>query len=172
MDMPGRNSGTDYNFSFNGKLDDTKDGWQTQDFGARNYDSRLGRFFTEDPKGGKHPNYSPYLYGANRPIDAIDYEGEGPRYPAIAAVFEQRLKQLKALGYNYSFAKYDQQDAKNKIVFSVNLTMNGHTVNQLFEFNEESDDAQYEKMLREWGVDFYDAACAQVIVLLIELIGE
>jgi RHS repeat-associated protein len=159
MEMTGRETGSDYNFSYNGKLDDSNDGWQTQDFGARIYNPRLGRFFTEDPKGGKHPNYSPYLYGANRPVDAIDYEGEGPRYPAIAAAFEQRLQQLKAEGCNYSFIKYEKEN-EHKIVYSVNLTMNGHTINQLYEFNEETDDGKYERMLMDWGVDFYDAVCA------------
>jgi RHS repeat-associated protein len=160
MGMFGRSSGNEYAFGFNGKRDEKEFANGVQDFGARMYDSKLGRFFTGDPKCGKYPNYSPYIFGGNRPIDAIDYEGEGPRYPAIAEVFEQRLKQLKALGYKYSFAKYDQQDAANKIIFTVNLTMNGHTVSKRYEFNEETDDGQYEKMLREWGVDFYDAACA------------
>ncbi len=75
MDMPGRNVGQDYNFSFNGKLDDKSNGWQTQNFGARNYDSRLGRFFTEDPLGALAPHKSTYSFGGNSPIYKIDYEG-------------------------------------------------------------------------------------------------
>ncbi len=79
MDMPGRNVGQDYNFSFNGKLDDKSNGWQTQDYGYRTYDYRLGRFYSEDPLITSYPFYTPYQFAGNTPIAAIDLEGMEPK---------------------------------------------------------------------------------------------
>ncbi len=162
-EMSGRSFGTDFAYNFNGQRTDkwNGDNGSYLDFGARIQDARLGRFFTIDPKSGRYPNYSPYLYAGNRPIDAVDYEGEGPRYAAIAKAFEKRLNQIKKEGVvNISFKKFDQQDAAGKVLFVVNMKINGQTVSQLFEFNDKASDSKYEVVLRDWGVDFYDAACA------------
>ena len=45
------------------------------DFGARIYDSRLGRFFSTDPI--VYPYWSPYQYDGNSPISLKDYLGMG-----------------------------------------------------------------------------------------------
>ena len=163
--MPGRNypptgAVDQYRFGFNGKEEDKWNGdhGAYADFGARMYDERLGRFFTPDSKAIKYPNYSPYLFAGNRPIDAIDYEGEGPRYPAIAAAFERKLNQLSRKG-SVSFTKFDQSDI-NQIVFSVNFKINGHVIHQMFEFNEKTYDQGCENLLMNWGVDTYDAIVA------------
>lgn len=46
------------------------------DFGARMYDSRLGRWMACDPKGAKYPGWSPYHFGYCSPIITIDPNGE------------------------------------------------------------------------------------------------
>jgi hypothetical protein len=46
------------------------------DFGARIYDSRIGRFFSEDPV--KFHSWSPYQYDANCPIAIKDILGRAP----------------------------------------------------------------------------------------------
>jgi RHS repeat-associated protein len=43
------------------------------DFGARWYDTELGRFWTPDPEG---QFASPYTYAGDRPFDAVDDDGE------------------------------------------------------------------------------------------------
>ncbi|GAB5399342.1 MAG: hypothetical protein Aureis2KO_09270 [Aureisphaera sp.] len=43
------------------------------DFGARNYDASLGRWFNPDPK---NQFASPYLYAYNNPISSVDPDGE------------------------------------------------------------------------------------------------
>jgi len=78
MQMPGRNfSAGGYRYGFNGKENDNEvkgDGNQ-QDYGARVYDPRLGRFLSIDPKGRDFAWNSPYCFAENRPIDGMDLGG-------------------------------------------------------------------------------------------------
>ena len=72
--MPSRSwQGGEYRFDFYGKEDDS--GTQTQDYGFRIYNSRLGRFLSVDPLTNTYPWLTPYQYASNRPIVAIDLDG-------------------------------------------------------------------------------------------------
>ncbi|MBL0095414.1 MAG: hypothetical protein IPP46_02170 [Bacteroidetes bacterium] len=66
-----------YRFGFNGKEkdDEVKGVGNSLDFGARIYDSRLGRWLSVDPLHKKYPNISPYVFCANNPIIYIDKDG-------------------------------------------------------------------------------------------------
>jgi hypothetical protein len=46
------------------------------DFGARIYDSRLGRWMSVDPQASKYVSLSPFHFGNNNPIITIDPNGE------------------------------------------------------------------------------------------------
>lgn len=46
------------------------------DFGARMYDSRLGKFLSIDGFTNKFPHYSPYIFAGNTPILCIDINGD------------------------------------------------------------------------------------------------
>ena len=48
------------------------------DFGARQYDSFLGRWTTVDPLAEKYPGFSPYLYCAGNPVNYVDRSGQFP----------------------------------------------------------------------------------------------
>ena len=63
---------------FNGmrKDDEIAGSGNDYDFGARIYDSRLGRFLTTDPAKSGFPFESPYVFAGNTPIQAIDVNGE------------------------------------------------------------------------------------------------
>ena len=78
MSMPGRSftaANTEgYRYSFNGKEDDTE--WAKQDYGARMYDKRLGRWLSIDPFGKKYPRLSPYNFVGNSPLLFIDPNGK------------------------------------------------------------------------------------------------
>jgi RHS repeat-associated protein len=73
-----RDFGDGYRFGFNGKEKDNeiKGTGNSLDFGARIYDSRLGKFLSLDPLMAKFPNKSPYDFAGNSPIANIDKEGK------------------------------------------------------------------------------------------------
>jgi RHS repeat-associated protein len=78
MQMPGRKftqSNSSYRYGFNGMEKDNSTGEGNLDFGARIYDSRLGRWLAVDPLAYKYPELTPYCFVANNPILYIDPDG-------------------------------------------------------------------------------------------------
>lgn len=67
-----------YRYGFNGKENDNevKGVGNSQDYGARIYDNRLGKFLSLDPISKKYPYYSPYHFAGNMPLAAVDLDGE------------------------------------------------------------------------------------------------
>jgi len=63
-------------FKYNGKELDTKKGLNWYDYGARQYDATLGRWFAVDPLAEDYYNWSPYNYCLNNPIKYIDPDGK------------------------------------------------------------------------------------------------
>jgi RHS repeat-associated protein len=79
MLMPGRSySSTAYKYGFNGKEkdDEVKGSGNSLDFGARMYDSRLGRWLSIDQLAKQYPFVSPYIFVLNTPIQAKDPDGK------------------------------------------------------------------------------------------------
>jgi len=76
MLQPNRHEG-DYRYSFNGmeKDDEVKGNGNHLDFGARCYDSRLGRWLSLDAYATEYPSLSDYVFVANSPIIFIDPDG-------------------------------------------------------------------------------------------------
>lgn len=58
------------------KVDDIQGGGNALDFGARIYDSRLGRWLSLDPMQNKYPSLCPYNFVANNPIIYVDPNGK------------------------------------------------------------------------------------------------
>lgn len=73
--------GSEYSFSFNGmeKVDDIKGDGNALDFGARIYDSRLGRWMSVDPRFKDFAGWTPYKVLLNSPIVMVDPNGEVER---------------------------------------------------------------------------------------------
>jgi RHS repeat-associated protein len=81
MLMPDRqytNGDSTYRYGFNGKEQDNEImGYgNSQDYGERFYDPRVGRFLSVDPLTVKYPELTPYQFASNRPIDGIDLDGK------------------------------------------------------------------------------------------------
>jgi len=64
---------TSTNYKFVGKERDIESSYDY--FGARYYDSRIGRWGQSEPLLDKYLSYSPYLYGLSNPINLIDANG-------------------------------------------------------------------------------------------------
>ena len=82
--MPGRkysSANTNYRYGFNGKEKSAEITSNDYDYGARIYDSRLGRFLSLDPLEKKYPYQSSYVYAENNPIRFIDIDGKGAGDP-------------------------------------------------------------------------------------------
>ena len=63
-------------FKFNGKEEQTTGNLQYLDYGARMYDSNIGRWLTRDPLAEKYYAYSPYNYCINNPVLFVDPDGK------------------------------------------------------------------------------------------------
>ena len=95
VELDGRtqsNSGYRYSFQGQEKENEVKGDGKTFDFGARFYDSRVGRFLTVDPKAREFPWQTTYNYAANSPLILVDENGEGPiKWLLRAATLGPRL---------------------------------------------------------------------------------
>jgi RHS repeat-associated protein len=81
MLVPNRHGSSEsYRYGFQGqeKDDEVKGEGNSYDFGARMYDSRIGRWFSTDPKEVLLPHFSTYAFSLNDPINVIDPDGEFP----------------------------------------------------------------------------------------------
>ena len=65
-----------YFYGFNGKEKDDEHTQGKYDFGARIYDSRLGRWLAVDPLVKDYPSFSPYSYAGNSTIAFYDPDGK------------------------------------------------------------------------------------------------
>ncbi len=63
---------------YTGKTYDMDAGMNLYYYGARYYDSELGRFTQVDPAGGDYPEWSGYVYTLDNPLKHTDPDGRNP----------------------------------------------------------------------------------------------
>jgi RHS repeat-associated protein len=152
--MPSRSfSASSYKYGFNGKEkdDEVKGGGNSVDFGARIYDSRLGRWLSIDPMSKKYSSYSPYAFAKNNPITNKDYDGKDivPSYNLHMDVNERlgipnTPQRDSDLGVTKNSYTYDLPDdpMTGKVMFNVSFDIylspvfsSSHPKNKEFEAN-------------------------------------
>jgi RHS repeat-associated protein len=99
--LPGRTSNPEsYRFGFNRQeKDDELNGGtgNSYDFGARLYDSRVGRFLSLDKFGSTYPEIAPYSFAGDNPINFIDFEGHFRIDSDLANAFPALVQVLNAI---------------------------------------------------------------------------
>lgn len=71
----GKLGNQNYNYKYNGKELQKDLDINLYDYGARNYDPAIGRWFNIDPMAPKYFSHSPYTYTLNNPVYFIDPDG-------------------------------------------------------------------------------------------------
>jgi RHS repeat-associated protein len=66
------------NFTYSNKEKQDDFGISSSYFGARNYNSTIGRFLSVDPLASEMPEWSPYTFEFNNPLRYLDPDGRKP----------------------------------------------------------------------------------------------
>jgi len=92
----------EYRFAFNGmeQDDEVKGEGNSYDFGARIYDSRLGRWMSTDPHQTNYAGLSSYNFVANNPIIYVDMDGKDLVY------FDEKGTEIARLKSDTRFEAY------------------------------------------------------------------
>ncbi len=110
-------------YFYNGKELITEFGLNWEDYGWRNYDAVLGRWWSVDPHAENYYSWSPYAYCANNPILLIDPDGMDWKDPEkdgkIAADMQKGLEKRET-SLNKALTKLESkaEDIKNNEKYS------------------------------------------------------
>jgi RHS repeat-associated protein len=128
MVMPNRTATSgNYRYGFNGKEKDDEISGGIEgadyDYGARIYDSRIGRFLSIDSKFKLSPELTPYRFGLNNPIIFKDNDGnweeDGHYWTVYALGVAMGLSKEKAQSIAARAEEYDHH-VNSSGVFSFN----------------------------------------------------
>ncbi len=151
MLMPGRTLSTeDYRFGFNGKedLNDVKGVGKLQDFGARIYDPRLGRWLSPDKFEYMLPYLSPYNAMSNNPIFKMDSDGNIDFTYQVAKRKNEDGSMTKVVNVKviYKVINLSDREIKQEYFQGVNNESRDY-------FNYKSNDVEYLKGIKDVEVN-------------------
>ncbi len=105
--MNGRKyTGDGYRYGFNGKEKDNEISVEAgdYDFGARIYDSRIGRWLSLDALTNKYSSLSGYNFSINNPVLFVDFDGNDIFIPTVQASalpkYNDKMRKLSGQGYS------------------------------------------------------------------------
>ncbi|MCF8218610.1 MAG: hypothetical protein K9J21_06480 [Bacteroidales bacterium] len=129
----GNYSSGSYRFGFNGKeMDNEVKGIGNQyDYGFRIYSPRIAKFLSVDPLTASYPWLTPYQFGSNTPIAAIDIDGLEAYLSIYGAGIARR--QGKTFEHNALFKMESERDVKWGNANSSHNTFKGKRLIQLLE---------------------------------------
>ncbi len=126
MTMPGRKFTLgEYRYGFNGKEMEDEITIGDLDFGARIYDSRIGRWLSVDPLQSKYSFLTPYHFAGNNPTASIDRGGlDTIRFVTTVIIHEpySGLGGMKFGGAAYTSAQVKIIPAPGADIFYVDVT--------------------------------------------------
>jgi RHS repeat-associated protein len=156
MTMPGRTyyrNTKRYRYGFNGTEKDPSITKGAIDFGARIYDSRVGRFLSMDKYDAAFPFLTPYQFANNTPLQAIDFQGNYPKYKLIdiakrlSAVYVEKIQYIKAKLENTTDEKL-----KTQLQIDLKLHQDGYSKVILWRYQNKQSTLDYvlEIMMDHW----------------------
>ena len=85
-----------YRYFFNGQEADNEVFGEVANFGYefRQYDSRLGRWWSVDPKWNEYPSVSPYVFCNGSPVILMDLKGMEYGYPPFSQILLQNAAKI------------------------------------------------------------------------------
>ncbi len=116
MELPGGTFQSEsYRFGFNGKEKDNNINEGDYDFGARIYNSKLGKWLSTDPLQKKYPSLSPYLMTNNNPVIYKDIDGRD-----FVIVIDKQNKKITIQATYYTDIKESTQVNVSNILDHIN----------------------------------------------------
>ena len=98
-----------------------------QDYGMRIYDPRVGRFLSMDPLQEKFPEFTPYQFASNNPIEFIDLDGmEGTKSVKQHSSYWIFIHNLRKNGdeFFYNLGKTLDNIDEKKVYKTIDKTLN------------------------------------------------
>ena len=132
-----------YRYGFNGmeKDDEAKGAGNSYTTEFRQYDPRLGRWLSLDPRKEKYPNISPYVAFANNPIIYLDNDGDTVRFAGMSDIQIEEFQAFLSVArssdlFNYYYTALEQSNTVYYIRVDENLTLGGRSISGQFNSND------------------------------------